>query len=412
MKKTVSILLLVLMVLPIFSQLTSFAAAKVAVSADNVGEVVQGTESVEVPVRISASPRWSAISFNIGFDPDSLHFKSITLNPELRRQAEEGEPNIYAVNDTEAESGNVIVGFAGLMNANGYIGYHPGEYDYFCIVTFDVDADAECGDCAVTLYVTSLNGIVSTEIDPTDVPFTVTSGGMTVLCNHDWQLKETVPATCEDDGYESYACSRCTDTKTEVLTKLGHEWGEWVQISSATCVAKAVEERVCNHNKEHTERRDVGEPDPEAHEWGEWQVTTPATCVAKAVETRVCVHDASHTETREVGEPDPEAHEWGEWEVTTPATLLEDGLETRYCLNDREHFETRIIPRTSFVMGDIDRDGEVTVSDALRALRFSVGITVPTDDETVIGDMDRDGLITVTDALAILRLSVGLVSEL
>ena len=141
-------------------------------------------------------------------------------------------------------------------------------------------------------------------------------------------------------------------------------------------------------------------------------MTTPATCTAKAVETRVCVHDASHTETREVGEPDPEAHEWGEWEVTIPATLLEDGLETRYCLNDREHFETRIIPRTSFVMGDIDRDGEVTVSDALRALRFSVGITVPADDETVIGDMDRDGSITVTDALAILRLSVGLVSEL
>ena len=60
------------------------------------------------------------------------------------------------------------------------------------------------------------------------------------------------------------------------------------------------------------------------------------------------------------------------------------------------------------VKGDLDGDGEVTVSDALRALRMAAQLVDP--DEAA--DVDGDGSVTVSDALAILRVAVGLIEAL
>lgn len=60
------------------------------------------------------------------------------------------------------------------------------------------------------------------------------------------------------------------------------------------------------------------------------------------------------------------------------------------------------------VKGDLDGDGEVTVSDALRALRMAADLIE--DDEAA--DVDGDGSVTVADALLLLRVSVGLAESL
>ncbi len=60
------------------------------------------------------------------------------------------------------------------------------------------------------------------------------------------------------------------------------------------------------------------------------------------------------------------------------------------------------------IMGDLDNDGSVTSTDALIALRISVGLTEETSEYNAFGDMDHDGSVTSTDALLILRKSVGL----
>lgn len=58
--------------------------------------------------------------------------------------------------------------------------------------------------------------------------------------------------------------------------------------------------------------------------------------------------------------------------------------------------------------GDFDGDGEITVADALAALRVSVKL-VPEDSTAVaVGDTDGDGHVTVADALAILRAAAKL----
>lgn len=58
--------------------------------------------------------------------------------------------------------------------------------------------------------------------------------------------------------------------------------------------------------------------------------------------------------------------------------------------------------------GDIDNDGKITASDALFALRYSVGLEDFTNGQKVISDVDSDNKTTSSDALEILRYSVGL----
>ena len=63
----------------------------------------------------------------------------------------------------------------------------------------------------------------------------------------------------------------------------------------------------------------------------------------------------------------------------------------------------------SFTAADVDGDGEVTVADALAALRFSVGLNDGvTAKRWFAADFDGDGEVTVSDALRILRRAAGL----
>ncbi|MBR5942306.1 MAG: dockerin type I repeat-containing protein, partial [Clostridia bacterium] len=61
--------------------------------------------------------------------------------------------------------------------------------------------------------------------------------------------------------------------------------------------------------------------------------------------------------------------------------------------------------------GDMDGDGEITVADALKALRIAAKLAEETPEALAVGDVDGDGEITVADALRILRVAAKLVSE-
>ena len=147
--------------------------------------------------------------------------------------------------------------------------------------------------------------------------------------------------------------------------------------------------------------------DEDAHDWGEWTLTKAPTCDEEGVETRICKRDPSHIETRAVP-IEPEAHNWGEWEVVTPATFWQEGLERRLCLNNPEHVETREIAK--LLKGDFDGDNEITVADALGALRIAAKLVPETPEALAVADTDRDGRITVADALKILRVAAQLLS--
>ena len=62
--------------------------------------------------------------------------------------------------------------------------------------------------------------------------------------------------------------------------------------------------------------------------------------------------------------------------------------------------------------GDLDGDGEITVADALHALRIAARLIEATERDLRLGDTDGDGSITVADALAILRVAAKLTASL
>lgn len=57
--------------------------------------------------------------------------------------------------------------------------------------------------------------------------------------------------------------------------------------------------------------------------------------------------------------------------------------------------------------GDLDNDGKLTSSDALKVLRASVGLEKFDDTQKKLADVDNDGKLTSSDSLVILRYSVG-----
>ena len=60
------------------------------------------------------------------------------------------------------------------------------------------------------------------------------------------------------------------------------------------------------------------------------------------------------------------------------------------------------------LMGDIDGDGEISVADALDALRIAAKLNEASERALRLGDVDYDGEITVGDALLILRVAARL----
>ena len=74
--------------------------------------------------------------------------------------------------------------------------------------------------------------------------------------NHDWSDTVT-PPTCTKDGEKVWECSRCGMKKTEKISALGHDWGDWTVTTPATCTNEGVETRICNRDPSHVETRTI-----------------------------------------------------------------------------------------------------------------------------------------------------------
>ena len=109
------------------------------------------------------------------------------------------------------------------------------------------------------------------------------------------------------------------------------------------------------------------------------------------------------------------------WKNATSATLdgveyvkdteiTEPGEHTLIVTNDNVVVTVVFtVINSAVTLGDMDKDGEITVGDALMALRIAAKLVEETPEALSIGDVDNDGEITVGDALGILRVAAKLV---
>ena len=93
--------------------------------------------------------------------------------------------------------------------------------------------------------------------------------------------------------------------------------------------------------------------------------------------------------------------------------VFDDGREVLVSVNSNGEIAVvgSAVIAISAMKGDLDKDGEITVADALKALRIAAKLVSATGEDIAIGDVDGDGDITVADALKILRVAAKLANR-
>ena len=66
-----------------------------------------------------------------------------------------------------------------------------------------------------------------------------------------------------------------------------------------------------------------------------------------------------------------------------------------------------IVSDISYMLGDVNRDGEITSADAQLILRYCVGKVELDDEQLILADLNSDGEITSADAQKVLRICVN-----
>lgn len=62
---------------------------------------------------------------------------------------------------------------------------------------------------------------------------------------HDYKLTKTVDATCTEDGYYEYTCTRCGDSYQIPIEKLGHDFSKKTDHKDSTCIVKGYDKYQC-----------------------------------------------------------------------------------------------------------------------------------------------------------------------
>ena len=143
------------------------------------------------------------------------------------------------------------------------------------------------------------------------------------------------------------------------------------------------------------------------YEWSdysEWQDTPVEANDNTVVETRQVFRFKYPAEYGE--------HKWDSGTITVAPTATTPGIITYTCTICGET-RMEIVPALGDrIKGDMDGDGEITVADALSALRIAARLAPETPEMIAVCDTDGDGAITVADALAILRVAAKLADSL
>ena len=166
------------------------------------------------------------------------------------------------------------------------------------------------------------NNMLQRMLDDIWANYTFSYGGE----GHQWVDVEYQPATCEQDGWETYhVCAVCGKEPDVIpyIPATGHRWGEYTVVSEPTCETDGERRRVCSVcNKEESEVIPAL-----GHKYGEFTVTKAPTCTEDGTQERVCaVCGAIDTEIIPAL-----GHKFGAFTVIKAPTCTEDGVQEHTC---------------------------------------------------------------------------------
>ncbi len=200
-------------------------------------------------------------------------------------------------------------------------------------ITFVIKAGAPNG----TYYV-SASGALAT-VDETKGSAKITGGSVVVDApahEHSWSEKGTPnpDATCTEDGVMEFACSGCSEKKTEKIPAKGHEYTGWVVDTEATCTEDGQEKNVCSRCKDTQTQ-----PIPAGHK----RETVPAkapTCTETGLTEGEKCSECGHVFTEQTT-IDALGHDLDDGVVTTEPDCTNTGVRTFSCQREGcNHTET------------------------------------------------------------------------
>ena len=187
-------------------------------------------------------------------------------------------------------------------------------------------------------------------------------------CENHWDDgKITTTPTCTKTGVKQYTCTICSETKTEEIAALGHDYSsDWTIDTAAACETVGSKSHHCTRCDS---KKDVTEIPASGHSWNDGAITTEPTCTNEGVKTFTCnacgktrteavaalghnyssdwtidtaavcetVGSKSHHCTRcdskkDITEiPASGKHTWNNGVITKPATIAEEGVKTYTC---------------------------------------------------------------------------------
>ena len=117
-------------------------------------------------------------------------------------------------------------------------------------------------------------------------------------CENHWDDgKITTTPTCTKTGVKQYTCTICSETKTEEIAALGHDYSsDWTIDTAAVCETVGSKSHHCTRCDS---KKDITEiPASGKHTWNNGVITKPATIAEEGVKTYTCtVCGVTRTET-------------------------------------------------------------------------------------------------------------------
>ena len=249
MKKLYVLLALMLCAMMIFS-----AQAAEAVTA------VPG-DTITVPISVESQDACMAtLSFNV--DTNVFELKSVT---------------------------SLIAGFGSVNGGNGRITLYNGNIAEIvkgevAEVTLVVKETAKGGTYDISVKVEE-----AWTLDEDYATATAKMAPITVdaTCAHENTEVNVVDADCVNDGEKQTVCADCGEVlETEIIDKLGHDFGEYYLSKAATCTEMGEETSMCSRCEEKQVRVEI---EALGHSFGIYEETVAATCTEKGEETAQCV---------------------------------------------------------------------------------------------------------------------------
>jgi uncharacterized protein YkwD len=146
-------------------------------------------------------------------------------------------------------------------------------------------------------------------------------------CENHWDDgKITTAPTCTKTGVKQYTCTICSETKTEEIAALGHDYSsDWTIDTAAACETVGSKSHHCTRCDS---KKDVTEIPASGHSWNDGAITTEPTCTDEGVKTFTC-NSCGKTRTEEVAAL---GHNYSsDWTIDTAAACETVGSKSHHC---------------------------------------------------------------------------------